>query len=220
MKNLSTPSAAFSRRGFLGLAGATAVTAALAACSSGSSTGTSATDGSGKPAGPLTLWYGLPTGGSAAEGTANYKKYNIDPFTAKYPAVSVNAIPNSYNNIDQKLQVALAAGAGPDIVPTPGSSNALPYAQAGYLADLSANAKKNNLSARILPWALDMASYKGKLVALPSSYETLVIYYNKTLFSKNGWAPPTDRASLEKLAGEMQAKGVTPFAAGNASYQP
>ena len=219
MKNVSTPGAAFGRRGFLGLAGAAAVTAALAACSSGGSTANT-TGTSGKVSGPLTLWYGLPTGGSSAQGAALYKKYSIDPFTHRYPGVTVNAIPNSYNNIDQKIQVALAAGAGPDLIPTPGSSNALPYAAAGYLADLSANAKKTDLKSRILPWALDMASYKGKLVALPTSYETLVVYYNKTLFAKNGWAPPTDRASLEQLAGQMQAKGITPFAAGNASYQP
>jgi raffinose/stachyose/melibiose transport system substrate-binding protein len=218
MKNLSTPGASFSRRGFLGVAGAAAITTALAACSSGASTGTTK-GGSGGVSGNLLLWYGLPTGGSSSQGAANYKKWSIDPFTRRYPGVTVTAIPNSYNNIDAKLQVALAAGAGPDLVPTPGPSNAVPYAAAGYLADLTSTVEKSNMKAKLLPWALDMGYYKGKLVSLPTSYETLVVYYNKTLFAKNGWTPPTDRASLEKLAGEMQAKGIIPFAAGNASYQ-
>jgi raffinose/stachyose/melibiose transport system substrate-binding protein len=197
---------------------AVGVSMLLAACSGSGSPTTQ--NSSGKVEGQLNLWYSLPTSGSAAKGAATYKKYSIDPFTKRYPAVSVNASPNNVDTINQKIQVALAAGSGPDIIPTPGSSNAVPFGTAGYLADLTGAAKKNDWQDRLLPWALDMGYIKGKLEALPTSYETLVVYYNKTLFEKNGWKPPTDRASLETLAGEMQAKGITPFAAGNASYQP
>lgn len=206
---LSTLKARRIRRG---TAVAGLVTAALlSGCSQG---------GDQEQGGALTLWYALPTGGSSAEGAAMFKKYAIDPFNAVHPDIKVNAVPNSVSTLDQKIQVALAAGAGPDLVPTPGSSNAVPFASAGYLADLSSVVEKSDLKSRLLPWALDMGYFKDKLVALPTSYETLVLYYNKTLFAKNGWTPPTDRASLEALAGEMQAKGITPFAAGNASYQP
>jgi raffinose/stachyose/melibiose transport system substrate-binding protein len=189
---------------------------ALTACS-----GPSASKAAGTGvAGTINLWYSLPTSGSSSQAAAQYKKYSIDPFTKLHPAVSVNPVPNNVNTIDQKIKVALAAGAGPDIIPTPGSANAVPYAQAGYLADLTAEAKKNNWANTILPWALNMGYIKGKLVALPTSYESLVLYYNKTLFDKNGWTPPTDRASLESLMSQMKAKGIIPFAAGNASYQP
>ena len=190
----------------------------LAACSgSGSPTTNNSSGGVG---GTINLWYSLPTSGSAAKGAATYKKYNIDPYTKLHPGVTVNASPNNVDTINQKIQVALAAGSGPDIIPTPGSSNAVPFGTAGYLADLTSNAKKSAWQDKLLPWALDMGYINGKLEALPTSYETLVLYYNKTLFEKNGWKPPTDRASLEMLAGEMKAKGITPFAAGNASYQP
>src|SRR4051794_15560691 len=205
-----------SRKGVALAASAVAAALALTACSGPSS---STASGSGV-SGTLNLWYALPTAGSSAEAAAQYKKYSIDPFVKKYPGVSVNPVPNNVNTIDQKIKVALAAGAGPDIIPTPGSANAVPYAQAGYLADLSSEAKKNNWNNTVLPWALNMGYVKGKLVALPTSYESLVLYYNKTLFDKNGWTPPTDRASLESLISQMKAKGVVPFAAGNASYQP
>jgi raffinose/stachyose/melibiose transport system substrate-binding protein len=185
----------------------------LAACSAGGG------QGSGS-AGTLDIWYALPTAGSSAEAAEIYKKYNIDPFLADYPDVRINAVPNNVDTIDQKIQVALAAGQGPDIIPTPGSSNAMPYAAAGYLADLTEVAEENDWDERLLPWALDMGYVDGKLQAVPTSYESLVVYYNKTLFEENGWSVPTDRASLEELAADMQAKGVTPFAAGNASYQP
>lgn len=218
MKNVSDPGRAVTRRGFVGLAGA-ALATSLAACSGSASTDSSK-GSAGGISGTLTLWYPLPSGGSSAQGAALFKEYSIDPFTAVHPEVKVNGVPNNVDTIDQKLQVALAAGSGPDLIPTPGSSNAVPYASAGYLADLTSNVGKSNLKARLLPWALDMGYFKGKLVALPTSYETLVLYYNKTLFDQNGWKPPTDRGSLETLAGQMQARGINPFAAGNASYRP
>jgi raffinose/stachyose/melibiose transport system substrate-binding protein len=219
MKNPAHLGTALDRRAFLGLAGAAVAATSLAGCSRSAPTST-ATATPGEVSGNLNLWYALPTGGSSATGAARYKQYSIDPFTALYPGVTVKAVPNNVNTIDQKIQVALAAGSGPDLIPTPGSSNAVPYAAAGYLADLGPAVDKSKLKDRLLPWALDMGYYKGQLVALPTTYETLVLYYNKTLFDQNGWVPPTDRASLETLAGQMQAKGIIPFAAGNASYQP
>jgi raffinose/stachyose/melibiose transport system substrate-binding protein len=165
----------------------------------------------------FTLWYAPDNPGLKSQEL--WKKYNIDAFSKQYPKLTVNPILVNGQTTDQKQRVALAAGNGPDIITTPGSSNAIPYGTAGYLADLTTAATKNNWKQNLLPWALDMGYINGKLEALPTSYETLVIYYNKTLFDKNGWQPPTDRASLETLAGEMKAKGIIPFAAGNASYQ-
>src|SRR5690606_35673381 len=53
---------------------------------------------------------------------------------------------------------------------------------------------------------------------LPAEYETLIVYYNKSLFDEHGWHLPTDRASLEAFAKTAEAAGVIPFAAGNASW--
>jgi raffinose/stachyose/melibiose transport system substrate-binding protein len=189
----------------------------LAACS-GSGTATTQ-NSSGKVGGQLNLWYTLPTSGSSAEGAAIYKKYSVDPFTKLYPGVTVILSPNNVNTIDAKIQTALAAGGGPDLIPSSGPSNAVAFGAAGYLANLNSAATKYDWKSKILPWALDMGYNKGALETLPTSYESVVLYYNKTLFAKNGWTPPTDRASLETLMSEMDAKGITPFAASNGSYQ-
>ncbi len=50
--------------------------------------------------------------------------------------------------------------------------------------------------------------------------ETLGLFYNKTLFDKNGWQAPKTIAELETLAEAMKAKGLVPFAAGNADWRP
>jgi len=164
----------------------------------------------------VTLWYAPDDPGVKAQ--KEWAKFNVDPFEKLYPKVTVNAVLVPSQNLEQKQKVALAAGSGPDIITSAGSATAIPYATAGYLADLSDAAAANDWKSRILPWALDMGYVDGKLVALPTSYETMVVYYNKTLFEKNGWELPTDRDSLVALAKTMQAKGIIPFAAGNASY--
>ena len=168
--------------------------------------------------GPLSLWYTPATSGPAGQSAELFKKYQVDPFVKLHPKVTVTSTPVSVDNFDKKLPVALAAGAGPDLIPS-GTAVATSYGAAGYLYDLSADAKTNGWQQKLLPWALQMSYVNGKLEAPPTQYETMVLYYNKTLFAKNGWKPPTDQASLETLAGEMQAKGIIPFAAGNASYQ-
>ena len=165
----------------------------------------------------VTLWYTPYTGDATVE---EWAVFNIDPFEERFPGVTVDAIVVPGESSTQKQAVALAAGTGPDLVGASGSSTAIPLFEAGYLADLTQTAEENDWASKILPWALDLAYIEDQLVAIPTSYETLVLYYNKTLFEDNGWEPPTDRDSLEELVGEMQAKGIIPFAAGNADYQP
>ena len=165
----------------------------------------------------VTRWYTL--GDPTVENQKAWVSLNVDRFTEQYPDVTVNTVNVPQDTLEQKQKVALAAGTGPDIITTPGSANAIPYAAAGYLADLSDAAETNDWASHILPWALNIGYVDGKLVSLPVNYETLVLYYNETLFDENGWDVPTDRASLVKLAGEMQGKGIIPFAAGNGSWQ-
>lgn len=166
--------------------------------------------------GDLTYWAGFDTADDAS--VAQFKELMIDPFVAKHPGVDIKLVPQSDEGLTQKVQTALSAGQGPDFIETPGSATAIPFAQAGFLADLTDLSQREGWKEKLLPWALDMGVIDGKLVAIPESYETLVLYYNKTLFEKHGWQPPTDRASLEALANQMTAAGVIPFSAGNADY--
>ena len=199
---------AFTRRQLLQSTGvALFATMALAACSSTSS----------KDPHKITLWYAPDDPSVKAQ--KQWTQFNVTPFEKKNPGLTVNAVLVNGQTFDQKQKVALAAGTGPDIITTAGSSTAIPYATAGYLSDLGAASKANNWASTILPWALDMGYVNGKLVSLPTSYESLVLYYNKTLFDKHGWKVPTDRDALVELADEMKSAGVIPFAAGNASYQ-
>ncbi len=182
--------------------GVTAI-AVLAGCSTSSSNA-------------ITYWYAPNT--PDAKGVADFLKYNVTPFQQQNPKVDLQPVQRNVNTLNQQVQVALAAGRGPDIVSASGISNQITYAKAGDLSDLTAYAAKNDWSSTLLPWANEVSKVDGKVVAMPQGYETLMVYYNKTLFQKYGWTPPTTRAELETLANEMEAKGITPFAAGNSDY--
>src|SRR5690554_2758351 len=173
-------------------------------------------DSGGADAGKITIWFDTQV--ANAESWDQWKVYNAEPFVEGNPDAQVDAVRVAADTQDQKQRVALAAGTGPDIITTAGPSSAVGYAAAGYLADLTDVAERNGWSENILPWALDVGIVDGKLVMLPAEYETLIVYYNKSLFDEHGWELPTDRASLEAFAVEAQAQGVTPFAAGNASW--
>jgi raffinose/stachyose/melibiose transport system substrate-binding protein len=190
---------------------------ALSACSS-SGTDTVARKNKSPEAvsGSIDLWY--PLDSIDKKSVATYQRIYIEPFAAEYPKVDVHSNPQIGDGLDQKLQTALAAGQGPDILPLGSTGFTIPLAQAGYVADLGPLAKSEHWDQTFLPWALDVGVVDGKLVCLPVSYETLCIFYNKTLFRRHGWKPPSSRAELEALAADMQAVGVIPFTNANADY--
>ncbi|WP_426516084.1 ABC transporter substrate-binding protein [Diaminobutyricibacter sp. McL0618] len=191
---------------------AIAVAATLAACTSTSSTANK----SGTPNGQIQYWFAPNT--PDAKGVADFMKYNITPFKEQYPQVQLQAVQKNVNTINQQIQVALSASKGPDIVTASGITNQITYSKAGYLTDLSSFAAEHKWSDTLLPWAQEVSKIDGKMVTLPQGYETLLLFYNKTLFEKNGWTPPTNRQEVEDLAAKMEAKGITPFAAGNSDY--
>ncbi|MFD0968044.1 ABC transporter substrate-binding protein [Plantactinospora endophytica] len=169
----------------------------------------------GEIGGTLNMWVGLDTVDDAT--MAEYKRLYIEPFQKQYPNVEFKLSPQNNEGLTAKVQTALAAGQGPDIIPL-NSSVAIPFAEAGYLADLGGVAEQENWKEKIFPWAMDIGVVNDKLVVMPVSYETMVLFYNKTLFEKKGWQVPTDRAMLEDVIAKMTAAGITPFANANADY--
>lgn len=206
-----------SRRRFLARTGnatigATALGAFLAACGGG----TSSTTSGGKISGNVNYWLGVDD--------AAQRKYimnsDVQGFMKQYPDIKINLSFKPIADVDRLIQIALPSGKGPDIVPTPGPSYALQYVNNKLLLDLDPYVSKYNWKSKIIPWALDSGRVNGKLYSLPGSYETMLIYYNKTLFDQKGWKPATTRDELEGLATEMMGHGIIPFMAGSADWRP
>jgi raffinose/stachyose/melibiose transport system substrate-binding protein len=120
----------------------------------------------------------------------------------------------------QATRTALAGGGGPDIVTTPGPSWAVELARAGQLLPLDDFAAQFGWDERFVPWALDLGRVDGTLYSLPTQQETVVVYYNKTLFDEKGWSLPKTLDELTALSEQIAADGIIPFAHGNQEWRP
>lgn len=215
-KEQTLPYAHLSRRALLREGGRLAVSlplaSVLAACQSGptvvSRTGPLNVDA---VAGTINAWL------AAEDPTLDEYLFSNDiaPFEQKYPKVNVNAIYKPANTFHQQTQTALVARKGPDIIVAAGPSAGVRYAESGYLLNLDDYAREFKWQEKVQPWALEVGKYAGKLYTLPFRYQSLFLFYNKTLFESNGWKVPTNRTELDQLCEAMMGKGVVPFSAGN-----
>ncbi len=117
-------------------------------------------------------------------------------------------------------RVAVVGGGGPDIVRTPGPSFVYDMAQAGLILPLDSFADEMGWRETFVEWALDLGLVDGELYSLSDELETLIMYYNKTLFEANGWTPPETMDELIALGEEIEEAGITVFSHGNADWRP
>ncbi len=163
----------------------------------------------------IQLWFDTTGGAENAEcAIANL----VEPFNAQSDSVVIEATMQA--NSWQAVRTALAGGGGPDMVGTPGPSWAIELARAGQLLSLDALAEQYGWTDRYQPWALELGRVDGELYSLPTELETMVVYYNKTLFDEKGWELPTTLDELTALAEQIAADGIIPFAHGNQEWRP
>jgi raffinose/stachyose/melibiose transport system substrate-binding protein len=162
----------------------------------------------------VTFWFGSAN----SDGQAALRNDLVEPFNAsqeKY-LLQTEIKGAAINNL---LKIALVAGNGPDIVQTAGPAYLTAIANAGQVLALDDFAEKYKWKERFLPALLNTSVYGGKLYALPRDYESIHLFYNKEVFSQNGWKLPTNRAEFEQVADAALAKGIIPFGAGNADWK-
>lgn len=155
-------------------------------------------------------------------------------FDADAPVCSAPLITEGYNSSSETSQVeivvlpnqweaartALTGGGGPDVVNSPGPSFVYEMAAANLILPLEDYAVEHGWNDAFVPWALSLGTVDGTLYSLPNELETLILYYNKTLFEQNGWEAPTTIEELMTLSEEIAAAGIIPFSHGNADWRP
>jgi raffinose/stachyose/melibiose transport system substrate-binding protein len=163
----------------------------------------------------IEMWFDTTGGAEVAECiVANV----VEPFNEQNDGVTVEATLQA--NSWQATRTAVAGGGGPDIVSTPGPSWAVELARAGQLVPLEDFVTQFGWDERFVPWALDLGRLDGTLYSLPTQQETMVLYYNKTLFDEKGWELPATLDELTALAEQIAAEGIIPFAHGNQEWRP
>lgn len=198
---------AFTRRGFLAATGSTSLVAALSACSGSPSPGSSGT----AAAKEIVFWNNLPD--------EQQLKYFTAHFVDAYPG-SAKVVFTQKPNLDRLTQTSLAAGSGPDIIVTPGPSTAVSeFNKAGFLADLTPYEELFGWDDAFASWALDTSRVDGKLVTVPTAYETMVFFYNPGTLDAAGLKVPTTKDEFEAFCTDLKGAGKIPVAAGNADWK-
>jgi raffinose/stachyose/melibiose transport system substrate-binding protein len=164
----------------------------------------------------LTYWFGVGSGGT--EGIECIIANVIDPYNAQADGILVEPVllADAWN----ATRTAVAGGGGPDIVGTPGPSFAFEMARAGQLLALNSYVESLGWADIFAPWALNLGEVDGDLYSVPDELETLILYYNKTLFEQNGWQPPNTMDEMMALADEIAAADIIPFSHANAEWRP
>jgi len=113
-----------------------------------------------------------------------------------------------------KLPAEMAAGNPPKIFDLfGGAGDALKYAKAGRLLDLTPILQELGIADRFLN--LNQFTYEGKVYGLPIGGNTEGFYYNQPLFEQYGIKEPTTWDELEAAAETLKQNGITPFAVGS-----
>lgn len=188
----------------------------LAACGSEDSpSGSPGTGGPGQQTGSLDLWIDIA-------GDANQKYFDesvIGAFEKANSGIDVNVTYHQGADLRRLIQTALQARSGPDLVRGPSATQTLNWAKGGVLADLTPYAEQYGWSDKLSSWAIDAFTFDDKLYALPMRVDTLLLYYNATLFADQGWPVPTTLEELEGVAEEAHGQGIVPFGASNVDWK-
>jgi len=163
----------------------------------------------------ISFWFDPPAGGASASCTVETA---INPFNEESETIFIDAVsqPEAWD----ATRTAIAGGAGPDIVVTPGPSFVYELAQADQLLPLDDFVDMFGWRDVFVPWALSLGEVDGNLYSIPHEQETLVLYYNETLFEEHGWEPPTTMDELMALSAEIAEADIIPFAHSNAEWRP
>ena len=196
--------ASLSRRTFLQVSGLAVGATALASCGLG---------GGGGGSHEVTFWNGFQDSQTQDYFTKNL----IDAYNASHQP-KIDLIIKPINTLQQLLKTAVAAGHGPDIIQEDGPAQALAYYNAGDLLPLDDYITKYNWNSKLIPWSLETGKINGKVYSVPSSYETMALFYSPETFHENNWSVPTNRGEFESICEEAAGKGMMPLAVGEADW--
>jgi raffinose/stachyose/melibiose transport system substrate-binding protein len=135
---------------------------------------------------------------------AEYKKVK--------PDVTIQFRPTNPPDYNATLRLQLDGGTGPDLMYARSYAPGRELFNAGYFADCSdiAGVKQNFSAANLAPW--QMAD--GKVFAVPFAAVSHAVYYNKTIFQKEGLSIPQTWEDFLSLCATLAARGYTPLANG------
>lgn len=146
-----------------------------------------------------------------------YLEACIAEFNKIYPDVKVTLEPNTWEDYWTKLEAAATGGSCADVFWMNGP-NIAKYARGGVLMPATDLIAEYGLDTANYPAGLiSLYNIDGVQYALPKDFDTIGLWYNKTMFDAANIEYPTDDwtwEDLEKAAEALTKDGVYGFAAG------
>ena len=184
-----------SSRGMAALVGALALTVVVSACSSNSSS----SNASSSPSAAAVVQLSMLTGFTGPD-KPGYDAL-IKSFNDSHPSIHVTMDVQPWDAIGQKLPQSWATGQGPDLAtPNYAPSVIFQYIKTNSVAALDdgVGTSATQINSNAFPSAVTSAfTVNGKLYAVPANLATLVLYYNKAMFTAAGInSAPTTQAEF------------------------
>ena len=151
---------------------------------------------------PVTITYAHFSGSGVQEEVLNKM---IDVFESKNPDIKIDLQITGFEDYFTKLATVIGGGNAPDVFEM-NMENFLAYMLRGACADLTGMIDTANYSEGTLA----AVSSDGKLYAVPMSFSTCLLFYNKDLFDQAGVEYPTDSwtwADIQAAAEKIKALG-------------
>ncbi|MAU19896.1 MAG: sugar ABC transporter substrate-binding protein [Martelella sp.] len=153
--------------------------------------------------------------GWRVEDVPQYEEF-IDTFEAENPDINVNLRMIEAVNYGTILSTALAGEAGPDAMMVRAYGSFESVASGGYLMPLS---EENVPALKDFPAdALKAETLRADntVYAIPFASQTMMVLYNKDVFSELGLEPPKTWDDMKAAAEALQEAGLYAFANGTA----
>lgn len=124
----------------------------------------------------------------------------------KYPNITLEwECVDWGNDFQPKMQQYMQSGL-PDIM-IGKAQDVSTYAPQGILGEIDSTYKD-----RVLDAASENVTIDGKTYGIVYNALYQGVYYNKDMFTENGWTVPETLADLQAIIDDCKAKGITPFA--------
>ena len=133
-----------------------------------------------------------------------YKECKAD-FEAAHPGVTIVLEPTSWDEYWTKLEAAATGGSIADVFHMNGV-NIKKYADGGVLLPLDEYIASSDVDLKNYPAAMnEMYNYDGKQYGIPMDFDTIGLWYNKTLFDQAGVSYPTSEWTWDDLVAAATA---------------
>ena len=165
------------------------ITLALAACGNGGGGGAGAGDG---PSGRVTVFF---WDGNQVPAMENI----MDLLEETAPGVSVELTQIPWGQYWPAIQIALASSNEPDVFWSH-PVNSVEFVPAGLMEPLDYFIERDGIDMSIFPQgSLDMFTFNGIRYGIPKDFDTIALFYNRSIFQAAGVATPDGTWSMDDL---------------------